>query len=187
MKIPKKWEKYFQIVRKGENIELSDEQTKIVIKPEHECYRIIVDKGIIENVCQGIKKSDFAILDEIDNNLVLVELKGTVIDKAITQLIETIKNIECNEELQALILDKNRIVACIVSPNRQQIPKGNHSNVRELAKKLYSKSLNKPRDMMDLIWYIKVVPKQKSVIVNQSAHQITCSNRVPVSLSELVK
>lgn len=177
MKIPNELEKYFQSIKEGDKIELSDAQTKIIIKPEHECYKIIVDKGIIQNVCQGIKKSDFAILDEIDNNLVLVELKGAVIDKAILQLMETLKNIESNELLQ--------IVGCIVSPNRQQIPKGSNSHVRELAKKLYSKSKNKPQDMMDLIWYIKVVPKQKEFVINKNNHQIICSNRMPLSLNQL--
>lgn len=185
MKIPNELEKYFQSIKEGDKIELSDAQTKIIIKPEHECYKIIVDKGIIQNVCQGIKKSDFAILDEIDNNLVLVELKGTVIDKAILQLMETLKNIESNELLQILVLERNRIVGCIVSPNRQQIPKGSNSHARELAKKLYSKSKNKPQDMMDLIWYIKVVPKQKEFVINKNNHQIICSNRMPLSLNQL--
>lgn len=41
MNIPAGFEEYFQLIDEGNNIELNDAQTKIIIKAEHDCYRII--------------------------------------------------------------------------------------------------------------------------------------------------
>lgn len=85
MKIPREYEKYFEYIEAGNNIELKDEQTKLIVRAEHGCYKVIVDRGIVE---KNKKKCDFAIADETDK-------------------------------------------AGIVSPNRQQIPRGIVSKMAE--------------------------------------------------------
>lgn len=185
MNIPSKYEAYFSRVKAGDNIELQDDKTKIIVRDERECYKIIVDKGIISDVSHGIKKSDFAISEEPEGNFYLLELKGAVIDEALKQLLQTIEMIEASDELKPLIKGRSKLVSCIVSPNRQRIPKGGSSRERDLAKKLCEKSKKKPLNMYDLIYYIKVVQKQEKPVINRKSRQVICSNRHPLVLNEL--
>ena len=115
----------------------------------------------------------------------LMELKGAVIDEALKPLLSTIEIIENSDELKTLIRNRSKLISCVVSPNRQQIPKGGSSHERALAKKLYDKSLIRPQNMFDLIYYIKVVQKQELATINKKNRQVVCSNRNPLVLNRL--
>lgn len=185
MNIPSKYQQYFFSVEAQNNIELQDDRTRIIVRDEKNCLKIIVDKGIINDVSHGIKKSDFAIVEDSNGNFYLMELKGAVIDEALKQLLSTIEIIEGSGELQSLIKNRSKLIACIVSPNRQQIPKGGSSHERALAKKLYDKSRIRPQNMFDLIYYIKVVQRQEQATINKKTRQVICSNRNPLVLNRL--
>lgn len=183
MKIPREYEKYFEYIEARKNIELKDEQTKIIVRAEHDCYKMIVDRGVVE---KDKRKCDFAVAEETDNNLYLMELKGKIIDEALDQLQETVKGFDDEKWLKTLINGRDKVVAGIVSPNRQRIPRGNNSHERELAKKLYAKCKQKPADMYGLIYYIKVIPKQQEVSINKNTRQVICSDREPLILNRLI-
>lgn len=185
MHIPEKYKQYFLLIKAGNHLEMKDNRTKIILKTEHDTYRIEVDRGIIQNTTKGIKKSDFAVADEKAGHFALFELKGTVIDKAILQLDQTIRHLDADKDLKPLITNWKRMDACIVSPQRQQIPKDISSKQRNLAKTLHAKSQDKPQNMMSLIHFIKVVPSQKQVSSNTKLRQIVCSNEAPMQLSVL--
>ncbi len=185
MNISGKYRSYFSYIKSGDNIELQDDQTKIIVRDTQDCYRIIVDKGIINDESHGIKKTDFAVSEQPDGNFYLMELKGAVIDAALEQVLRTVENIENSDELKELLKGRQKVIACIVSPNRQQIPKGGNSRERSLAKKLYTKSKVKPYDMNELIYYVKVVQKQEQPVINKKTRQVICSNRNPLVLNEL--
>lgn len=187
MHIPENYRQFFLLVKAGENLEMRDSQTKIIVRAEHDTYRITVDRGIIQNTTEGIKKSDFAVVDEEAEHFVLFELKGTVIDEAIRQLSETIKHLEEDANFKNLTKNRKRLDACIVSPERQQIPRDISHRQRELAKNLYTRSKEKPKNMMSLIHFVKVVPKQKQVSVNPILRQVICSNEAPMELGILRK
>lgn len=182
MKIPQEYEKYLEYIEAGKNIELKDEQTKIIVRAEHDCYKIIVDRGIIKT---EKRKCDFAIVDETEHCLYFMELKGQIIDEALKQLLMTVADFEDETWLKMLINGRDKVVAGIVSPNRQQIPRGNNSHERELAKRLYAKCGKKPTNMFELIYYIKVIPKRQEASVNKKTRQIVCSNREPLLLNWL--
>lgn len=185
MNIPKQYATYFEPINAKCNIELQDDKTKIIVRDQFESFKIKVDHGILSDESHGIRKSDFAIIENPDGNLYLIELKGAVIDEAIKQLGETIQNIEQSAELQFLLNNKDKLISCVVSPNRQQIPRGGSSRERALAKKLFAKSRVKPRDMFQLIYYIKVVPRHGEASVNHKTRQVVCSNGNPLILNEL--
>lgn len=185
MNIPGKYETYFSYIKAGDNIELQDDQTKIIVRDRQDCFRIIVDKGIINDESNGIRKADFAVSEQSDGNFYLIELKGAVIDAALEQVLKTVETVECSDELKTLLKGRSKVIACIVSPNRQQIPKGGNSHERNLAKKLYAKSKEKTQDMYDLIYYVKVVQKQEQPVINRKTRQVVCSNRNPLVLNEL--
>ena len=185
MNVPDKYKGCFSYIEAGDNIELQDDQTKIIVRDRQDCYRIIVDKGIINDVSHGIKKADFAISESPDGSFYLIELKGAVISAALEQVLKTVENVENSDEFKSLLKGRNKVIACIVSPNRQQIPKGGKSFERELAKKLCAKSKEKPQDMYDLIYYVKVVQKQERPVINRKTRQVVCSNRNPLVLNEL--
>lgn len=183
MKIPRGYEKYFEYIEAGNNIELKDEQTKLIVRAEHGCYKVIVDRGIIE---KNKKKCDFAIADETDNCLYFMELKGQIIDEALKQLLKTAADFDDETWLKTLINGRDKVVAGIVSPNRQQIPRGNNSHERDLAKKLYAKCRQKPVNMFELIYYIRVIQKPQEASVNKKTRQVVCSNREPLILNRLI-
>lgn len=178
MKIPKEYDAFFHHLKAGERDTLKDDQTKLFIIVENEMYRVTVDCGIIPNVREGIKKCDFLCYDEINMKCHLIELKGTVIKRAYEQIEETLKNIEGNEKVSFLLKRLQRLDAYIVSPGRQEIPRGVNDTKRQLAKKLAEKCADRPKDINELLMCVKVVPKQK-VLIRRDGH-IICSNEAPL-------
>lgn len=180
MKVPDRYLRFCTYLEKGRKITLSDEQTKLYLKAKEAVWIIKVDRGIIPNARQEIRKCDYLIYGETKETTHLVELKGAVIDEAYKQLNKTIDHIADVKEIAYLTSDRDILDAYIVSPNSQRIPKGVNSHERELAKRLASRCRVKPENILDLISYVKVVPKQAR-LVKQGRH-IICSGQAPVEI-----
>lgn len=178
MKIPDKLKEYYMCLNKDDRVTLKDEQTKLYIKAKEVIWVIKVDRGIIPNITQEIRKCDYLVYGEAKGTTHLVELKGSVIDEAYKQLNETIKNIASNSDIAYLIKGRECVDAYIVSPNTQKIPKGINSHERELTKNLALKCRSKPADIVSLIHYVKVVPKQAKLVMERQ--RIVCSGQAPV-------
>lgn len=149
MRVPNQFREYFSCLEKDKKVTLKDEQTKLYIKAKETIWVITVDRGIIPNVKQTIRKCDYMIYGEIKATAHLIELKG-----------------------------RETVDAYIVSPNTQKIPKGLNSHERELAKSLASKCSLKPTDIISLINYVKIVPKQVKLV--KEKQRIICSGQSPI-------
>lgn len=176
--MPYQLKEYYSCLEKNKKITLKDEQTKLYIKAKDTIWVIAVDRGIIPNVKQEIRKCDYMICGEIKETAHLIELKGSIIDEAYKQLNETIKNIMSNREISYLLKGRKIVDAYIVSPNTQKIPKGINSHERVLAKSLASICSLKQTDITSLIHYVKVVPKQVKLV--KERQHIICSGQAPI-------
>lgn len=165
----------YELLKKDDRKTLSDAQTKLYIKAENDIFVIKVDNGIFKYY---VKKCDYLAYreKEVSN---FIELKGSKIDKAYIQIIETIKNISNNDKLKHLT-DTKELKAYIVSKEKNKIPQGIENKSKELAKILYAKSKIRPNNMIDLVKYVLVVSdndKRKS-----SGNRIICSSKHPLIL-----
>ncbi|ANN63083.1 hypothetical protein SZ47_07740 [Brachyspira hyodysenteriae] len=165
----------YELLKRDDRKTLSDAQTKLYIKAENDIFIIKVDNGIFND---DVKKCDYLAYreKEVSN---FIELKGSKIDKAYIQIIETIKNISNNDKLKHLI-DIKELKAYIVSKEKNKIPNGIENKSKELAKILYAKSKIRPNNMIDLVKYVLVVSdndKRKS-----SGNRIICSSKHPLIL-----
>lgn len=165
----------YELLKRDDRKTLSDAQTKLYIKAENDIFIIKVDNGIFND---NVKKCDYLAYreKEVSN---FIELKGSKIDKAYIQIIETIKNISNNDKLKHLI-DIKELKAYIVSKEKNKIPNGIENKSKELAKILYAKSKIRPNNMIDLVKYVLVVSdndKRKS-----SGNRIICSSKHPLIL-----
>uniref|UniRef100_UPI003F4B96CB hypothetical protein n=1 Tax=Brachyspira catarrhinii TaxID=2528966 RepID=UPI003F4B96CB len=165
----------YELLKKDDRKTLSDAQTKLYIKAENDILIIKVDNGIFND---NVKKCDYLAYreKEVSN---FIELKGSKIDKAYIQIIETIKNISNNDKLKHLINIKE-LKAYIVSKEKNKIPQGIENKSKELAKILYTKSKIKPQDMFQLINYVLVVSDKDKRQSN--GNRIICSSKKPLIL-----
>lgn len=99
MKVPETYAKFFHHLESGERVTLRDDQTTLYILVQNEMYYVDVDRGIIQNVRQQIKKCDFLCYDELNRNCHLIELKGAVIKEAQKQILETLQNIKADDQI----------------------------------------------------------------------------------------
>lgn len=152
MIVPAQFRECYRCLEKNNRMTLKDAQTKLYIKAKETIWIITVDRGIIPNVKQAVRKCDYLVYGEIKETTHLIELKGSVIDEAYKQLNETIKNMINHKDLSYLIEGREIVDAYIISPNTQRIP-GINSHERELAKRLASKCKSKPIDIINLIKY----------------------------------
>ncbi len=165
----------YELLKKDNIKTLSDAQTKLYIKAENDIFIIKVDNGIFKD---DVKKCDYLTYreKEVSN---FIELKGSKIDKAYIQIIETIKNISNNNKLKHLT-DTKELKAYIVSKEKNKIPKGIENKAKELAKILYTKSKIRPDNMIDLIKYVLVVTNNDKR--QSSINRIICSYKNPLIL-----
>ncbi|AEM23168.1 hypothetical protein Bint_2564 [Brachyspira intermedia PWS/A] len=165
----------YELLKKDDRKTLSDAQTKLYIKAENDILIIKVDNGIFND---NVKKCDYLAYreKEVSN---FIELKGSKIDKAYIQIIETIKNISNNDKLKHLI-DIKELKAYIVSKEKNKIPQGIENKSKELAKILFTKSKIKPQDMFQLINYVLVVSDKDKRQSN--GNRIICSYKNPIIL-----
>ena len=179
MKPPKKYKDYFHLLSSGKRTTLHDEQTKLYILAENDLYWVEVDRGIIQNIASGIKKCDFLCYVETERVSHLIELKGEYTQAAPKQISETIKNIKNDSCISFLVQDVQLLDAYIVSPGRQEVPRGVDEIKRKITREL-AKHCTKPVTNIDsLLKFVKVVPKQKK-LVEKNGH-IICSNDAPIT------
>ena len=109
----------YELLKKDNIKTLSDAQTKLYIKAENDIFIIKVDNGIFKD---DVKKCDYLAYreKEVSN---FIELKGSKIDKAYIQIIETIKNISNNDKLKHLT-DTKKLKAYIVSKEKNKSHNG---------------------------------------------------------------
>ena len=162
--------------------EKSDADSRLYIKAINEQSVIKVDRGIVP-INSESKKCDYLSVSNYYSNF--IELKGkNHIDEAAKQISLTIDFLEREKAYSYLINKKKQLRAYIVSVFQQHIPDLNNIHIKLLSKKLFSKSNDKPKNMFDLLKYVKVVdkisrPNQKLKINNR---QIMISNKFPLEL-----
>lgn len=180
MKIQESDKTFFDKMIRGDRRTLSDAQTRLVIEAAGEMLIVKVDNGIIKDVSHGIRKSDYLAYGFEKPYTHLIELKGNVIDAAYEQLEATIQNINTESSYGELVAGRERVDAYIVSPNAQSIPRGINNKEKKLARVLAKRSLRPPENMLDLIHYVKIVPKAKQATENNN--RIICSGKAPLVL-----
>ncbi|WP_300712189.1 hypothetical protein [uncultured Brachyspira sp.] len=165
----------YELLKKDDIKTLSDVKTKLYIKAKDNIFIIKVDNGIFND---NIKKCDYLAYreKEVSN---FIELKGSKIDKAYIQIIETIKNISNNNQLEYLI-DTKELISYIVSKERNKIPRGIENKSKQLSKILYTKSKIKPKNMFNLINYVLVVSDNDKR--QSKGNKIICSSKKPLML-----
>lgn len=178
MTTPEKYKDYFHFHSAGSRVTLTDEQTKLFIMAEHSLYCVDVDRGIIKNVSDGIKKCDFLCYIDADRITHLIELKGAYTQEAPKQISATLKNIKDNPDISFLVQNVQLIDAYIVSPGRQEIPRGVDDIKRKITRELAKHCTKRVGNIDSLLKFVKVVPKQKK-LVDKNGH-IICSNDAPI-------
>ena len=177
-------EKYSELLaagsRKTLEDKLSDAHSKIHILAKDELRVVEVDHGLFEEK-QGSRKCDFMVIGTRSANTHMIELKGRHIEEAFEQIADTLDTLLNDEELKSSVVSRNTLDAYIVSPGRMAVPKGIANKEKMLAKKLARGSKERPRDILELIHFVKVVNSQKAVSVN--GRQIVISGRAPLELS----
>lgn len=180
MEIRQKDKKFFSLKNSGERATLVDQQTRLVIEAASQMYIVKVDGGIIQDVSHGIKKSDYLTAGLKNKYTHLIELKGTVVEAAYTQLQETLKNIVSETSYAELVTQREYLDAYIVSPIAQSIPRGINKKEAALAKALAQRSNKKSKNIFDHIHYVKIVPNARQV--TEKNNRIICSGKAPLVL-----
>ena len=75
-------------------VSFKDEQTKVTFETCEESTKIKIDHGIYNEKNIGLNKCDFGLYEDKSKILNLIELKGTVYEKAYEQLEGTINKFE---------------------------------------------------------------------------------------------
>lgn len=179
MRVQKKDEQYFTRLQAGEKATLSDAQTTLVVQAESEMLVAAVDHGIIKGMGAGERKCDYLTFGTDKANTHLIELKGKVIDAAFDQLMRTVENLGKSAYPETM-RNRDRLDAYIVSPGSQSIPQGINKKERKLASLLARNSRLQVQNELELIQYVKVVPKQKSLV--KKNRKIICSGTAPLRL-----
>lgn len=124
---------------------------------------------------KGEKKCDYLIYSS-DGTTHLFELKGTVIDKAFEQLKNTLPLLDAEQDLSELVKNRSRVDAYIVSPMQITYPQNISSQKRMLAQKLSKRCSNqeRPKNILDLVKFVKVIPGKKSSKIIQKEDAIIC-------------
>ena len=92
----------------------------------------------------------------------------------------TIQALGKNDDTKEPVAGRNILDAYIASPNKQKIPEIHSGKEKELARLLSTKCRIKPKDMFQLIHFVKVVNKQKKIAIN--GRQIIISNEAPLEV-----
>lgn len=132
---------------------------------------------------KGQKKCDYLIYCQNKPQTCFVELKGANISiknnyNPYDQIMDTIKYLQSKDELKELVDKKGGKHAFIVSPSRQNIPKGSNTKERQLWKKLILIGNEKGKQISDIVHYVKVTPSDKY----SNHNQIICSAKSPIEI-----
>lgn len=179
MNIPADYSLYFVEQQENCTFVLRDDQTRLYLLFLDRMYIVKVDRGIIQNIRPGIRKCDYLIYDNGNLQTHLIELKGSIIRKAIDQICNTLDNISANQDIAFLLCPLNLLDAYIVSPGRQNIPVGIDSRVRDLARRLACLSRQRVRNIFELVKFVKVLPSQR-ILTDRNGH-VLCSSEAPLT------
>ena len=178
----KKIEKYSVNLAKGTKYTLTDKTSevnaKLYIQAKDDLKIIYVDHALLDD--KSKKKCDFMVVGINTNSTHMIELKGKNIEEAFSQISDTIDEFVKDDELKGYVILKEILDAYIVSPDKQKIPNIHSLQEKELAKKLLRGNKQKPKDMFQLIHFVKVIKMQKKVAKN--GRQILISGNAPLEL-----
>jgi len=160
-------------------VSFKDEQTKVTFETCEESTKIKINHGIYNEKNIGLNKCDFGLYEDKSKILNLIELKGTVYEKAYEQLEGTINKFEEDKYLTK----DDRIRCFIVSPERAKTPNNLSSLKRKLAKKVHKYNRGE-KDMMKNIWQV-ITGASKKTTVQHENNKILCSNKDGIKLNEL--
>jgi len=164
----------------NEKFTLSESRTSLYIQLKSDKTEVKIDGGIIEDDGSGQRKCDYLLFDEDNKSTHLIELKGTVIDRAYSQLENTVKSISEDSCKEKYLMEKLKLLeAYIVSP-APKIPQNVDSKERSLAKMLAAKSSQKQNNIVDLITYVRVVSKGANGV--KKDRYIIISGECPLSI-----
>ena len=160
-------------------VSFKDEQTKVTFETCEESTKIKIDHGIYNEKNIGLNKCDFGLYEDKSKILNLIELKGTVYEKAYEQLEGTINKFEEDKYLTK----DDRIRWFIVIHERAKTPNNLSSLKRKLAKKVHKYNRGE-KDMMKNIWQV-VTGASKKTFIQHENNKILCANKEGIKLSEL--
>lgn len=136
--IPDEYKKEFEPLKISKAKKLDENDACLFLKPKVQIYCVKVDKGILKNSVQGIKKCDFLLWDEINKAIILIELKGEDIKSALDQLKQTFQHISDNSEFDFMTQDVKYLFACCAT-SHSEIPRNVDHHERMLCKYLKCK------------------------------------------------
>ena len=178
-----KIDSYSELLSAGNTKTLTDDKSeakaKIYIKAKDDLRLINVDHGLI-NDKENVKKCDYMILGENSNKTHMVELKGANIDAAFQQITSTLDYFSGEDEVRELVTSREILDAYIASPKRQKVPNVPSLQEKKLVRKLAARNKRRPKDIFDLLHFVKVVKNQKKAIRN--GRQIIISGYAPLEL-----
>lgn len=176
----------FECVKAGEKRNLrdakSDKNSFMPIQAiAEEIYITEPDGKLIPNI-KNQHKCDFLIYCQANPQTCFIELKGENISNKeeynpYNQIMDTIRFLKDEEELEELVDANIEKHAFIVSPGRQKIPKGIETKERLLWKMLAQRGMEK-RKISDLVHYVKVTKTDRY----SNNTQIICSPQSPVKM-----
>lgn len=119
------------------NVSLIENKMKCMFinEPKLDLYKIKVDRGLIK---EPIEKCDYIVhwLDEV-SHVFYVELKGSDVPKALSQLIATI---DLTKEKFANFTDKNCVIVCSRYPQEDSTIQRFKKQLHQLGYTLHPKS-----------------------------------------------
>lgn len=180
--ISDKVQKYSVKMKKNERQTLRDKRSEahsvLYIRALDDIMLVEVDHALVPDQKQGQRKSDFLVWTVKSGKTHIIELKGKNVEAAFDQIIQTIKVLGGDDETKELVVGRNVLDAYISSPNQQKVPAIHSQAEKDLARMLVTRCKTKPQDMFQLIHFVKVVQKQKKLVVN--GRQILTSNDAPL-------
>ena len=180
-----KYTAYFEKLENGKKVNLKDlKSDQNAFMPIEVCdekvYMTEPDGKLIQNI-DNQQKCDFMIYCQNLPQTCFIELKGANISNKkdynpYDQIIDTIKFIRQQEELNELVSANTERHAFIVSNGRQKIPKGIETKERALWQMLFQNGKN--RRILELVHYVKVTPADRY----SNKERIVCSPKSPVKI-----
>lgn len=176
----------FELLKKGEKRNIrdtkSDKNSSVPVKVNDEnIYVTEPDGKLIPNI-KNQQKCDLLIYCQNQPQACFIELKGENISakkeyNPYDQIIDTIKFLRNEEELKNLVSRDVEKHAFIVSPGRQNIPRGMKTKERQLWQNL-AQLQKKSRTTWDLVHYVKVTKSDRY----SNKEQIICSPESPIQI-----
>lgn len=180
----------FELLEKGKTVALRDKKSErnsyVPVRISDEKVYMSKPDGKLIPEIEGQGKCDYLLYCENQTQACYMELKGTTISKKETynpydQIRDTMRYLRGIPECQILFQTEVVNHAFIVSPERQNIPKGINIRERALLQELikYQKKPEKEAKISDYIHYVKVTPSDR---YSDKNGRIICSPANPVTI-----